>query len=193
MPMLRALATVALAGAVAAATGCGGDSAPGASSTPTADVGLAKMRQITSADVAVFSAANATSNLVSNPGSVKRARALLRPLIVANTLKVGASNAVAGGLVSQLTGQLDNAAPGLTKQTAKGEVLDRAAVHRLLRYGSSDPTKVFEPKAASGVRRLERLLGGLTARSLVERDAAQVQPYWPDLARRLKRLDASLP
>jgi hypothetical protein len=49
------------------------------------------------ADIEIFASANATSNLVGHPQAVRRARALLKPLIVANTLKVKPSNQVAGG------------------------------------------------------------------------------------------------
>jgi hypothetical protein len=180
---------------------CGGSGGT-LSSTQTADVSFKKGEQIVAADDSVFSAANATSNIVGHPQNVAKAKKLLKPLTVASTLKVKPSNDVAGGLVTSLTADLDNTVPGLTTQSGK---LDNEAVHRFLLYGGSKPELVFEPKAAKGVGELERLLKGAKANTkvtdqtppavagpLVAQDIKSTRPYWPQLAKRLEALQRSL-
>lgn len=189
--------------AALALAGCGGgQSGASSSSVPKLGVTLAKSEAITSAGVDIFAAGNATRNIVGDPSAVARGRQLLKPLIVANELKVGKGNPVAGGLVSSISSELDGTVPGLTKQSG---ALDRPLVHSFLVNGRTHPEKVFEPKAASGVSRLERLLHGLRAKTVVSdigngQTAAQevasdvkiARAYWPDLAKRVEALGSSL-
>lgn len=159
------------------------------------------------ADVKVFSSANATQNLVGHRQAINRARQLLKPLLVANTLNVKPSNKVAGGLVANLTGELDAITPGLTTGNGSNEHLDSQAVHRFLEFGSKDPTEVFRPDVVAGIDGLTRLLHGKpaatrvtaagvdpseTARQLITKDIATTRAYWPDLSKRLQELDDSL-
>lgn len=187
---------------------CGGSTTPANSSAATTSgVSDAKAQAITEADVAVFAAANATGYVVGHPENVRESERLLKPLIVANTLQVNQSNPEAGGLVASLLSQIDNTTPGLTTGNGSDEHLDNAAVHRLLVYGLKQPSEVFKPDAKRGVAELSRLLTGVgagervslagqqpptTARAMVVREEASVARYWPDLARRLEALAASL-
>jgi hypothetical protein len=70
----------------------------------------------------------------------------------------GPSNQVAGGLVANLTSELDANAPGLTTGNGRNEHLDSEAVRRFLEFGSKDPTEVFRPRVAEGVQGLSPLL-----------------------------------
>jgi hypothetical protein len=198
------LAIVAALGA-AGLGACGGSSSSGTSTLPKLDVSLSRSNAITSADVDIFAAANATANLLRNPRAAARGRRLLEPLIVARTLRVGAGNAVAGGLIDSISSELDNTVPGLTRQTSKGETLDARSVHSFLVYGQRDPKRVFEPKAAAGAARLDALMRGLPAKAIVNdssppqsagevasRDARTARAYWPTVAKRLEALQASL-
>jgi hypothetical protein len=182
--------------------GCGGGSGSSSSSVPKLGVSLAKSNAITAAGVDIFAAHNETANIVGHPEAVARGRQLLKPLIVAKTLKVGTSNPVAGGLVASIASQLDGVVPGLTTQSEK---LKGGLVHSFLVHGKSDPKLVFEPVAASGVSRLERLLHGLRANTIVSdigngqtaaqevaSDVKDARPYWPPLTKRLEALGNSL-
>jgi hypothetical protein len=200
-----AVVVVSLAVSLAA---CGGSTSK-TSSVPgeTPGVSDAKAQAIEEADIEVFAAANATGYVVGHPQSVRESERLLKPLIVASTLQVNQSNTEAGGLVTGLLSQLDNTTPGMTTGNGSDEHLDSAAVHRLFVYGLKEPAEVFKPNAQSGVAKLSRLLAGvganervslagqqpgITARAMVVRDEASVARYWPDLARRLRALAASL-
>jgi hypothetical protein len=184
---------------------CGDDSNPKSAPPPHLGVSEAQASAITSADVEIFGARNATRNIVGDPAAVRRAEQLLKPLIVAKTLEVKPSNTVAGPLVQNLTSELDGTVPGLTTGDGSKERLDADAVHSFLRYGKKDPTRVFRAKAAQGVRKLVRLLHGKpastivsdighgeTASHLVLSNVPLTRQYWPDLARRLTALNASL-
>jgi hypothetical protein len=164
-------------------------------------------RAIGDAGLAIYASANRSSYIVGHPQTVRQVEQLLKPLIVADTLQVKPTNQIAGGLVSSLLAQLDNLTPGLTTGTGSAEQLDGAAVHRLLVFGLKDPAQVFRPKAARGVSSLEQLMRGLaantrvspagqvpvqTARMELMRDAAAAGRFWPDLAKRLQALQASL-
>jgi hypothetical protein len=159
------------------------------------------------ADIMVVAAATATGYVVGHPQNVRLSERPLKPLIVANTLQVKSTNSVVGGLLTNLINQLDNTTPGLTTGTGADEHIDNAAVHRLFVYGLKQPTQVFKPAAQQGVAELSALLAGLgagervslagqqpplTARALVVRDEQTVSRYWPDLARRLRTIAASL-
>jgi len=198
----RLLALLALA---AGCVGCGRATHTTTESGPA--LPESQVPALNRADIKIFASANATSNLVGHQQAVARARQLLKPLIVANTLKVKPSNQVAGGLVANLTGELDAVAPGLTTGNGSNEHLDPEAVHRFLEFGSKDPTEVFRPTVADGIRGLTRLLQGKpaqtrvtsagvdpsqTARQLVTKDIAITRRYWPDLAKRLETLNSSL-
>ncbi len=187
---------------------CGGSTGH-TSSAAVAGSGVSdtKAQAIEAADVKLFAAANATGYVVGHPQNVRLSERLLKPLIVANTLQVKSTNTVVGGLLTNLISQLDNTTPGLTAGTGADEHIDTAAVHRLFVYGLKHPTQVFKPDAAQGVAELSALLAGLgaservslagqqpplTAGALVVREEASVARYWPDLARRLRSLAASL-
>jgi hypothetical protein len=162
------------------------------------------MDSLISASVAIYRAANATRNMEQNPENVVEAEQLLKPLMVARTLNVNSSDPVAGGLVQNLTSELDNLVPGLTVDTQNGEALQGTVVGRFLHYGRKAPPRVFEPDVAHAVATLERLLRGLRASAVVhdtnppetaeqlvdgaEGDAS----YWPTLAKRLRDLRRSL-
>jgi hypothetical protein len=136
-----------------------------------------------------------------------RARQLLKPLIVARTLNVKPSNQVAGGLIQNLTSELDSLVPGLTAGNGSQEHLDSEIVHRFLGSASADPTQVFRPRVAEGIDGLTKLLRGKpaatrvtsagvdaaqTARQLVLSDVQLTRGYWPDLAKQLETLNDSL-
>ncbi len=201
--MPRTLALLLSCACLLAACGGGSSTSSSTPAGPSPGVSDAVAQQVTDADVAIFSAANATRSLVGNPQGVAHAIQLLKPLTVSNVLHVNESDPSVGGLVSSLYADLDNTAPGLTTQTANGERLNQPLVNRLLRYGKIDPTQVFYPKAAGGVSQLERLLKGMrrdsrvtpqgfTAGSIVSRDVQTASAYWPDLSKRLQTLDSSL-
>lgn len=201
-------AVVSSALIVVSLAACGGSTSNTSSATrPTSGVSDSKAQSIEGADIEVFAAANATGYLVDHPQNVHESELLLKPLIVAKTLQVSQSNAVAGGLVTNLLNQLDGTTPGLTTGNGSDEHLDNAAVHRLFVYGLKKPTEVFKPSAQRGIAELSRLLAGVgandrvslagqqpavTARAMLERDEQSVARYWPDLARRLRVLAARL-
>jgi hypothetical protein len=200
-----ALLMVVAVGCLPAA--CGGSAGSNSATTSGPAVSDTDAQAIGSADLAVFSSANASSYIVGHPENVRRAEQILNPLIVAKALQVKPTSQLTSGLVTGLIDQLDNTTPGLTTGVGGEERLDGPAVHRLLLFGLKDPAEVFRPKAAAGVTRLERLLHGLTANTrvspagvvpaetaskLATRDAQVTSRYWPDLAGRLRDLAGSL-
>jgi hypothetical protein len=204
-----ALAAVGLAAVALAACGGSSSTTSSAAASPAATSGVSdtKAQAIEAADIEVFAAANATGYVVGHPQNVRESEQLLKPLIVANTLQVNQSNSVAGGLITNLLTQLDGTTPGLTTGNGSDEHLDNAAVHRLFLYGLKKPTEVFKPDAQRGIAELARLLAGVganervslagqqpatTASALIDRDVQSVARYWPDLARRLRAVAASL-
>ena len=172
-----------------------------------ASLSPSEVSSLASASLAIFSSANATANVAGHPANMRKAQQLLRPLIISDTLQVKPSDQIAGNLVTELQGQLDNAVPGLTTDQGGEEHLNKAAVHRLYVYGFKQPTFVFKPNAARGVSEEERLLRGkaantvvslagqspaVTARQLGARDEATASRFWPDLARWLRVLAGTL-
>jgi hypothetical protein len=206
MPVSLPRALALLAACAIVGTGCGR-----ATHTTTGASGPAlpesEIPALNRADLKIFASANETGNLVGHPQAVKRARQLIKPLTVADTLNVKPSNQVAGGLVANLTSELDAITPGLTAGQGSNEHLDSQAVHRFLEFGSKDPTEVFRPTVVEGIDGLTRLLKGKpaetrvtsagvdpaqTGRELIESDVRTTRRYWPDLAKRLEALEKSL-
>jgi hypothetical protein len=188
-----------------ALSACGG----GSSQTTTArsTIGLHTCDKLIDASLGIDKAQTLTQRLESNPNDIAKAKQLLRPLTIANTLKVNESNEVAGSTVSGLFSELDGLYPGLlTKEGAEGERLDVPLVNRFLRYATTHPTLVAERRVAKEVNVLDSLLhgkkadydlsscgGGMTtAASLVTGAEASAHAFWPAPSEKLRALQASL-
>ncbi len=179
--------------------GCGS-----ASSQPTSTIGERTSNQLTAANVAVFASYNATAHLVSSPNDILRAKKLLKPLIVANALKVNSSYKVTGALVANLLDELDNTTPGLTTQGANGEQhLNVPAVNRFLRYADKEPQLIFEPEVTKAVRQMDKLLHDKPrdlqlgpnlgdSESYLKQAQKEADPFWPMLAKQLVSAQSSL-
>jgi hypothetical protein len=198
---------LALVATILSLWACGGTSRSSSSPASGPAVSDRQANAIGDAEGAIIGAANAEGYVVGHARNVRQAQRLLKPLTVANSLQVGPSNETAGGLVANLMGELDNLVPGLTVGDGSQEHLDAPIVHRFLVFGLKDPAQVFKPKAAAGVRQLDRLLRGIAAQTRVTLTGVQppqtagqavdlseqrVAPYWPDLLKRLQALNASL-
>jgi hypothetical protein len=120
---------------------------------------------------------------------------------------VNESNEVAGSTVTALFDELDALFPGdLTKAGREGEELDVPVVNRFLRYATTRPVLVAEPRVVKGVKDLDSLLrgkranldlracgGGLTTPAeLVTSAKDDSRTFWPTLSKKLAALHASL-